>query len=277
MKNFRITYPQEKHSMNLLKGNLLMTASGYNIILLLGILTGSFLNVCIYRIPKGASVAFPPSHCTKCNHPLKIRDLIPMISYMILQGKCRYCGETISLQYPLIEVLNGLFYVFLFKIFGFSFLFISYAILISLLITVTWIDFQHQVIPDEVIIFGFVFSLFFHLFHDAHFIFRNGILGFFIAGGVFLLIALMSNGAMGGGDIKLMTMLGFWLGWKNITLIILLSFFIGAVVSIVLIITKIKRSKDYVPFAPFIALATVITVFWGKSIVNWYFHVFFSF
>ncbi|KXG76778.1 prepilin peptidase [Thermotalea metallivorans] len=251
-----------------------MTALWHSTILLFGILIGSFLNVCIYRIPRGASVAFPPSHCTKCNHPLKIRDIIPMISYIILQGKCRYCGETISPQYPLIEVLNGLFYVFLFNIFSFSFLFISYAILISLLIVVTWIDLRHQVIPDEVMIFGFIFSLFLHLFHEARFIFNHGIPGFFIGGGVLLLIALLTNGAMGGGDIKLMAMLGFWLGWKNIILIIFFSFFIGAVVSVTLILTKTKRRKDYIPFGPFIALATVTTVFWGESMVKWYFHAF---
>ena len=239
------------------------------IILTLGLLIGSFLNVCIHRIPRGESISFPPSHCPKCSTNLKPIDLIPVISFIWTRGKCRYCSEKISMRYPLVEILNALIYLILYIKFSMSILFIKYAILASILIVISFIDYDHQIIPDEVIIFGIILSFIIHIIHNFRGDMLNGLIGLIIGGGLFLIIALVTN-AMGGGDIKLMGMLGFSLGYKYILLITLLSFIIGAVVSLILIYFKIKSRKDFIPFGPFIAMAAFTTIYYGDEIINWY-------
>jgi len=238
-------------------------------IFLLGIIIGSFLNVCIGRIPFGKSIAYPPSHCPKCSTYLKPIDLIPIGSYLLLRGKCRYCGEKISPQYPLIELMNGIIYCLLFLKFGWTSTFLKYAIFSSLLMVISLIDYEHKIIPDGLIIFGFIIGAFFLIINFKGSL-LNGILGFLIGGSIFLLIALVTNGAMGGGDIKLMAVIGFWFGWKYILLIMLLSFVLGAVVSIFLLLLKIKKRKDEIPFGPFIALAAFITLYFGQEMMFWY-------
>lgn len=235
--------------------------------LLLGVLIGSFLNVCIYRIPKKQSIAYPPSHCPKCDESLKPVDLLPVISYFLNKGKCRYCGEKISPQYPIVELLNGIIYFILFFKFGLSITFIKYAILTSLLIVISFIDYKLKIISDELIIFGLVIGVVFNILNFSSG-FVNGILGLLIGGGIFFIIALL--GPMGGGDIKLLGVLGFWLGWKNILLITLLSFVIGAIVSVVLVILGVKNRKDTIPFGPFIAIATFISIVFGSQVLTWY-------
>lgn len=238
-------------------------------ILTLGLLIGSFLNVCIYRIPRGESISFPPSHCPKCSNNLKPIDLIPVLSFIWTRGKCRYCGEKISRRYPLVEILNSVIYLILYLKFSMSILFIKYAILASILIVISFIDYDHQIIPDEIIIFGIILSFMPHIIDNCKVNILNGTIGLLIGGGLFLIIALITN-AMGGGDIKLMGMLGFSLGYKYILLITLLSFIIGAVVSLILIGIKIKSRKDFIPFGPFIAMATLVTIYSGDEIINWY-------
>lgn len=240
-------------------------------IFILGTIIGSFLNVCIYRIPAKQSIAFPPSHCLKCNTKLRALDLIPVFSFLFTKGRCRYCSHKISLQYPLVELLNGLIYLLIYLKFRFNIELIGYLILSSILLVVTVIDYQHQIIPDTVNLFGLVCAIGFHVVALSNLsnLFQY-IVGSLVGGGFLLLIAVITKGAMGGGDIKLMAMLGFWLGWKLIILNLFLSFFIGGIASIILILFKFKNKKDMIPFGPFIVLATMLTVFYGNDIVNYY-------
>ena len=249
----------------------------YTIIITLGLLIGSFLNVCIYRIPKDESIAFPPSHCFNCGKNLRPLDLIPVVSYVFLRGKCGNCKTHISMQYPIIEITNSLVYLLLFMHFGLTLSFGFYAILSSILIVITIIDYYHKIIPDRlnlmILIMGVVFKLttLFVLKGEGELI--GSLLGFLIGGGIFLLIALATNGAMGGGDIKIMAALGVWFGVKGILLITLLSFIIGAIVSVVLLITKVKSRKDEIPFGPFICIATFLAMLYTDEIIDIYFNL----
>lgn len=237
------------------------------LVLTLGLLIGSFLNVCIYRIPRKQSIAYPPSHCPKCDESLKPVDLIPVISYFLNKGKCKYCGDKISLQYPTVELLNGLIYLFLYFEFGLSIIFIKYIILSSLLLVISFIDYKLKIIPNQLVIFGSIIGLALNIvnFNQS---FLTGIVGMVIGGGIFLIIALV--GPMGGGDIKLMAMLGLFFGWQLILLITFLSFIIGALVSVVLLAFKIKSRKDEIPFGPFISMAAMIAIIYGDQIIEWY-------
>ncbi|WIF94515.1 prepilin peptidase [Caminicella sporogenes] len=239
------------------------------VIIVFGILIGSFLNVCICRIPQNESIVYPPSHCTVCGTKLNILDLIPVFSYLFLKGRCRYCGEKISPQYPIVELLNAVLYLLLYYEYSFGLLFIKYAIFSSLLIVIFFIDLKFQIIPDRLIVLGLAVGIIFNLYKLKIYFF-NGLLGLIIGGGLFLIIAVATNGAMGGGDIKLMGILGFALGWKNILLITFISFVIGAVFSIFLLILKVKSRKDFIPFGPFIATASFITMLYGSQIIHWY-------
>lgn len=239
-------------------------------ILIIGSLIGSFLNVCIHRIPKGKSISYPPSHCPKCESRLKPIDLIPILSYIIGRGKCRYCGEGISPQYPIVELLNGLIYVLIYLRFGLTAYFFKYAVLSSLLVVISFIDFKYQLIPDRLNIFCLGIGLISIILNPNWTAVVNSAIGLFVGGGLFLIIAIITNGAMGGGDIKLMGALGFCLGWRDILLISLLSFVIGAIVSLFLLASKIKGRKDYIPFGPFIAIAAVITMLYGDQLIQIY-------
>ncbi len=237
------------------------------VILLLGMLIGSFLNVCIYRIPKKQSIAYPSSHCPKCDESLKPVDLLPVISYFLNRRRCRYCGDNISPQYVIVELLNGLIYILLYLKFGLSLIFLKYIILASLLIVISFIDYKLKIIPNELIVFGLIVGLAFNIFNFSDYFF-TGIIGMLIGGGIFLLIALLAP--MGGGDIKLMGILGLFLGGQLILLTTLLSFITGALISVILIVLKIKSRKDEIPFAPFISLAAIITLIYGEHIISWY-------
>ena len=239
-------------------------------IFIIGIIIGSFLNVCICRIPMNHSIVKPPSHCPECNTYLKPIDLIPIVSYLLLRGRCRYCGDRISPRYPAVELLNGLMYMLLFSKFGWTGICLKYCIFSSLLLVVGLIDYDHKIIPDGIMIFGLIAGACF-LF-SGHFRINlfNGLMGFFVGGGVFFLIAMVTNGAMGGGDIKLMAVTGLWLGWKYILLVMLLSFVLGAMVSMVLLLLKLKSRKDEIPFGPFISLSAFIAMYFGQEIILWY-------
>ena len=243
------------------------------LIITLGLLIGSFLNVCIYRIPKMESIAFPPSHCFSCGRNLTALDLVPVLSHIFLRGKCRGCKTHISLQYPLVELLNGLLYLLLFMHFGLSLDFVFYAALSSILIVISIIDYYHKIIPDKInlaiLIIGIVYKLISVLVLNQENDLLDSVLGFALGGGLFLLIAILTN-AMGGGDIKMMGALGVWFGVKGILLISLLSFVIGSIMMIFLLITKVKGRKDEVPFGPFICIAALVTMLYRVEIIDMY-------
>ncbi|WP_312833132.1 prepilin peptidase [Sedimentibacter saalensis] len=247
------------------------------LILIYGLVIGSFLNVCIYRIPRGESIAWPGSHCPTCSHSLSWYDNIPLFSYLVLEGKCRYCKTNISAQYPVVESLNALLYIIMYFRFGFGVDFIFYSSMSSVLLAIIFIDLKEMIIPDSLVLSILVVSV----IHKTVNYFLYGIspglissfLGLLVAGGLFAAIVLLSRGGMGGGDVTLMGALGFVLGFKNILLNIFLSFVLGAIISIVLLAAKIKTRKDPIPFGPFIVLGFFITSLWGKVIINWYFNI----
>ena len=245
------------------------------LILIYGLIIGSFLNVCIYRIPREESIAWPGSHCPVCKHKLKWYDNIPLLSYIVLWGRCRYCNTGISIQYPLVELLNGFIYIIMYLLLGFGIDFIFYSLIASVLLAIVFIDLKEMIIPDSLVVAILVISL----VHKAMNYFAYGIspdligslLGLLIAGGLFLAIVVISRGGMGGGDVTLIGALGFVLGVKYILLNIFLSFILGAIISILLLAAKIKNRKDPIPFGPFIVLGFFITVLRGQDIINLYF------
>lgn len=240
------------------------------IVLIFALLIGSFLNVCIYRLPRNESISFPPSHCPNCNTSLKPLDLIPVLSYLYLKGSCKYCGEKISPQYPIVEALNGILWVILYLRFGLSLEFYGFAVLSSLLLVISVIDLEIQEIPDGLSIFGLAAGIVFIAVQWDMNLVLSSFAGLLIGSGLFFLIAFLSKGGMGGGDIKLLGVLGIWVGWKLTLLLILLSFTIGALVSVFLLITKIKSRKDHIPFGPFIAIGAYIAIIYGNFLIHWY-------
>jgi leader peptidase (prepilin peptidase)/N-methyltransferase len=242
--------------------------------LLTGLLVGSFLNVCICRLPKGESVVFPPSHCPHCDYRIRWYDNIPLVSYLLLRGKCRGCGMRISLQYPLVELLNGLLTLALFLRFGPTLAFLVLFLFCSALVVITFIDLEHQIIPDEISLPGIVIGFICSFFLPGH-SWLNSLLGILLGGGSLLLVAygyqwLTGKEGMGGGDIKLLAMMGAFLGWKSILFIIFASSLVGSVIGITIMLVQKKDSKLAIPFGPYLAFGAVLYIFYGRQIIHWY-------
>lgn len=248
------------------------------LIFIYGLIIGSFLNVCIYRIPREESIAFPSSHCPTCDTSLKWYDNIPLVSYIFLRGKCRYCRTKISIKYPMIELLNALIYLLLFYKFKLSIDFLFYALIASTLIVVTFIDLKEMIIPDRLVITILILSILHktlnYIVYKTPINLIDSMLGILLAGGLFLIIVIISNGGMGGGDVTLIGSLGFVFGLKYILLTIFLSFCLGALISIGLLGFKIKTRKDPIPFGPFIVLSFFIVLLYGDSIIDLYIELF---
>lgn len=250
------------------------------LIFIYGLLIGSFLNVLIYRIPRDENIAWPGSHCTSCGHDLKWHDNIPLLSYLFLRGKCRYCGQRINLQYPVVELCNGIIYLILYlRFYHIEKLdFVFYSLIASALIAIAAIDLKEQLIPDSLVLSVLVFSIlhktFLHLHAGIAFPFFDSVLGMLIAGGLFLLIVLVSGGGMGGGDVTLIGALGFVLGVRMILLVVFISFILGALISVFLLATSLKSRKDPIPFGPFIVLGYFIALFIGEELIVWYMYIF---
>ncbi|HHY82518.1 MAG TPA: prepilin peptidase [Clostridiales bacterium] len=247
-------------------------------IFLIGLLMGSFFNVCIYRIPREESIVFPPSHCTSCGTQLKWQDLVPVFSWIFLGRRCRYCNEQISFRYPLIELLTGIIYLLLFLKFGISGTFLTYLTLCSILIITTAIDLEHQIIPNGLVLTGFAAGVILTL-TGLSTTWKDALLGLLVGGGVFLIVALISElilkkEGMGGGDIKLMGMIGLLIGWKLTALSILLSIYAGGLIGGLLLLFRVKKHGDTIPYGPFIAAGTFISIFYGYDLINWYIRTF---
>jgi leader peptidase (prepilin peptidase)/N-methyltransferase len=239
------------------------------LIFIVGVCLGSFLNVCIYRIPAGQSVISPPSHCMGCGTPLQVWDLIPILSFVFLRGRCRYCRQAVSWQYPLVELASGILWVLVWLVSGYSWFTIAGWVMVSVLLAVTVIDLEHLIIPDQILLAGMVAGLpflFLHSWGNA----LCGIAAAIAAGGFMLAIAVISRGGMGGGDIKLAAFMGLFLGLRLVGLALFLAFLIGGLVGIGLLVSGKKGRKDAIPFGPFLALGGVLSLLWGGGIINWY-------
>lgn len=240
------------------------------IVLILGLLIGSFLNVCIYRIPRDESIAYPPSHCTSCGKRIMWYDLIPVLSYIFLRGRCRGCGEKISIKYPIIELLTGLAFLGLYIQFGIGFEFVKYAVFICFLIVIGIIDLETTDVYLKTTLSGIILSIIFAIIGN----YLNGgmieyVYGGILGGGLISLIILITKG-MGWGDAEICFMCGIFLGLKYTIVMLFLAFISGGIVGIMLIIFKKKTRRDYIPFGPFIALGATFTVFFGERIIMWY-------
>ncbi|HAP66403.1 MAG TPA: prepilin peptidase [Nitrospinae bacterium] len=235
-------------------------------IFLFGAAIGSFSNVCIYRLPRKLSIVTPPSQCPSCGKGISPFDNIPIISFLILRGRCRYCQSPISWRYPIVELITGLIFLFLYLNFRISPQFFIYALLIISLIIIAFIDLEHKIIPDVITLPGIIIGLAISI-AMPHITLINSIKGLLIGGGLFYAIAILSRGGMGGGDIKLIAMVGSFLGWKNVLLTIFLGSFFGSIVGIVLIILKKKNRKDMVPFGPFLSLGAIVSIFFGRDLI----------
>jgi len=254
-----------------MKGDIAMVVA---LIVIFSTILASFYNVCIHRILTNESIIYPSSYCPNCRHPLKILDLIPILSYISLLGRCRYCKSKISPRYLIIELITPIIALILYIKYGFTWQFISYYILVSLLIIASFTDIEQQIIPNIIILLGLIFGLLFSL-TDITRQFFDAILGLIVGAGSLSIIALVSllvmkKEGMGGGDIKLLSAIGLFMGWKMTLLILLFSIYLGGLFSILLLLLKIKKTGEYIPFAPFISLATLITLLWGKNIISWY-------
>jgi len=242
----------------------------YVFILVLGLVVGSFLNVVIYRYTTGESMVRPRSRCTSCGTFLRLWDLVPLFSFLLLGGKCRYCGEKLSARYPLVEAASGAIFLTCFHYLGVGPFFWKYIVLFSLLLVVSCIDLEKQIIPNRFVLLIFTWILLWQFVYPE-LTALSAVIGFFIGGVLFYIIAVLSKGGMGGGDVKLMAALGFAAGLPLVFFIFLLSFIGGAAVGILLMALKKKGRKSPLPFGPFLAAAFFIVTFWGEQIWNWYF------
>jgi leader peptidase (prepilin peptidase)/N-methyltransferase len=244
------------------------------LILLMGLIIGSFLNVCIDRIPQGKSVIYPPSHCESCGKSLKPIELIPLISYLLLRGRCRHCGTSLSWRYPGLELLTGFIFFLVYYFTPLGVRLLPYLTLSSILIVISFIDLDHFRIPSSLILTGLFAGIISNTiwpFID----FFDAFLGFITGGGILLFIALVSKGGMGGGDVKLGAMIGFFLGWKQALLTIFIGAIFAATVGVIFIIGKKRSRKEAIPFGPFLSLGALISLIWGEKLVFWYIISFF--
>ncbi|GAW94133.1 prepilin peptidase [Calderihabitans maritimus] len=235
---------------------------------LLGTVVGSFLNLCIDRIPRGESVVLPPSRCDSCGRQLKFYDLVPVVSYLLLGGRCRYCRKKISPRQPLVELAAGFIFSSLYLYYGISVNTFKYLVLVSVLLVVFFIDLEHLRIPDRVVVAALLLGTFMaaltrELVPEALLGAAAGFLPLFF-------LAVVSRGGMGGGDVKLAGVLGIFLGWKKILLVLFLASCLAAAVGLLAIASGKKGRKDPLPFGPFLAVGVVIVLFWGTDIVQWY-------
>jgi leader peptidase (prepilin peptidase)/N-methyltransferase len=247
----------------------------YLFIFVLGIVIGSFLNVCIYRIPIEESIVFPPSHCTNCKHELKPLDLIPIFSYICLGGRCRYCKKKISPRYPAIEALNGILYLLIYLKFGLALITLKYCIFISILIVIGMIDYDTQFIFTSTTIFGGIMAGVFIIIQGT--VYKSGILNSLLGGligfGIIGLIVFLTKG-MGEGDIEMAAVCGLFLGVKGILLGLFLSIIIGGLIGVIILLLKFKKAKEKISFGPFIAIGSIISMLWGVEILRSYFSFF---
>lgn len=251
-----------------------MPIAFYIFAFILGAVVGSFLNVCIYRLPKNESIVFPPSHCPNCDYKIPFYDNIPILSYLLLAGRCRSCKTRISMQYPLVEFINALLTLILFMRFGPTFAFLVLFIFCSAMVVVTFIDLEHQIIPDVIslpgIVAGFAFSFFIPQLG-----WLNSLIGIALGGGSLWLVAtgyelLTKKEGMGGGDIKLLAMMGAFFGWKAIPFIIFVSSLTGSVIGVTVMLIGKKDSRLAIPFGPFLAAGAVLYIFFGRELIQWY-------
>lgn len=243
-------------------------------VFLFGAVVGSFLNVCIYRLPLYQSIITPGSRCMSCGTAVRWFDNIPMFSWLFLRGRCRSCGVGFSVRYPFVELLTACLTLLLFVRFGLSVSFVIYFFFIAALIVVTFIDFDHQIIPDEISLpgIGLGFLASFFLPEPG---WLSSLAGIVVGWGSFALIFygylwLTGREGMGGGDAKLLAMLGAFLGLKSVPFIIFASSLVGTVAGLSIMALQRKGRHLAIPFGPYLALGALLYIFYGPQLISWY-------
>jgi leader peptidase (prepilin peptidase)/N-methyltransferase len=235
-------------------------------IFMAGIIAGSFLNVCIYRIPRGESMMLGFSHCPCCGRRIRAMDLVPLLSFLWLRGKCRSCGCRISFRYPAVEFVSGLLFAMLYMKYGLGLLFLKYALFVSVLVLVGIIDHETGEVYTSTITFGVAAGALFAVLAPGQGI--DCILG--ALAGFAVISAIAITGGMGWGDADICLLCGLFLGMRYILLVIFISFVIGAAAGLIMLALAGKRGKDRIAFGPYIAASAITTLFWGDGIVLFY-------
>ncbi len=238
-------------------------------VFLLGLVVGSFLNVCIWRLPREESIIRPGSHCPVCSNVLRLRDLVPVLSWIFLRGKCRFCGEKISLRYPAVELLTGSLFLVCYLYYGLSPELIAAMVFTAFMIAIAFIDLDHQIILDGMLVLLAASGLALQLWTGAVG-FASMWIGAAAGGGLLLVLAIISRGGMGGGDVKFAAALGFWLGWPGTLLGLFIGFVLGGIISLLLLVSGLRGRKDLIPFGPFIAVGAWVALLYGPKILAWY-------
>ncbi len=243
-------------------------------VLFFGCSIGSFLNVCIYRLPQDRSIVTPRSFCPKCRTPIRAYDNIPILSYLFLRGCCRKCKAKISWRYPLVEALTGAVALALYLKFGLSLHFLINFVLSAALVVVTFIDLDHRIIPDVISLPGILVGIGLALFLPWMNLW-DSLIGLLVGGGSLFLVAyayefLTKREGMGMGDVKLLAMLGAWLGWESVLFIIFFASLTGSIIGGLAILVQ-KQGRHYaIPFGPFLALCAMAYIFIGPDLIHWY-------
>jgi len=251
----------------------------YFLIFVMGAVIGSFLNVCVYRLPKGRSIVWPGSSCPGCGEKIRPYDNIPIFSYIFLRGRCRFCGMRISARYLLIEILTPLSGLILFKHYMGQSMFFIYWFLTCLLMIIVFIDIEFRIIPDVISLPGIFAGLLVSAFLSGDSImfsmegFKDSVLGIIAGGGSILFMGLFGyilfrKEAVGGGDVKLMAMIGSFVGWKLVLLTFFLAPFFGSIIGVYVLV---KKKESIIPYAPYLSLAAFISILYGDSIISYLF------
>ncbi len=239
----------------------------YIIIFLFGIVIGSFVNVLVYRLPKNENIVVVNSHCMSCGHRLGWYDLVPLFSWIFLKGRCRYCKEKISIQYPLIEAVNGFGYVLIFLVCGLNLSSILYSVCFSMLVAISVIDWRTYEIPVglniTILTLGIIQCILDYRNWSSYLIGMVCVSGF-----LFLLFIITGGRGIGGGDIKLMFAAGLLLGWKNIILALMLGCIIGSIIHIILM--KVSDKGRMLAFGPYLSVGIFLAMLFGDELIGWY-------
>jgi leader peptidase (prepilin peptidase)/N-methyltransferase len=246
-----------------------------------GAVVGSFLNVCVHRMPREQSIVTPPSHCPHCKQRIRWYDNIPLVSYLVLGGRCRHCGARITPRYFLVELLTASLFLLVWVKIG-GWLAAIYWIVVAGLIIATFIDFEHYIIPNEVTYGGIVLGLLLSVVYppllnvvSIRAALLQSFLGVVVGGATLLLVALMGEWifkkeAMGMGDVKLLAAIGAFLGWEATLFTVFVSSVVGGVIGLVLVLLSKKGLQSRIPYGPYIAFGSLVWIFWGREIIHWY-------
>ena len=239
----------------------------YIMIFVFGIVIGSFVNVLIYRIPKNENIAIEQSHCMNCGHKLKWYDLVPLFSWLFLRGKCRYCQDRISVQYPLVELINGIGYVLIFVVCGLNLSSILYSLCFSMLVAITVIDWRTYEIPlglnIVILTLGIIQCI---LDYGNWKLYLIGMVS--VSGFLFLLFVITGGRGIGGGDIKLMFAAGLLLGWKKIILALIIGCILGSIIHLILM--KVSKKGRMLAFGPYLSAGILLAILFGEQLISLY-------